>query len=218
MKEINVYSDESRHRGKRFLLLGGLWVRANDVAAIEQEIKKLRHKYGYRNGEGKFIDFLGELKWTKVSTKYLPIYKELADLFFHLLEQGKIRFCAMLVDTHDPAVQEYDNIKKDGYFKLLYQLYLHNCRVPDPVSLQKSIQGLLRTPVAGNSAQFLDDESAQVGAVGFEIFGIDAVVTDEGIGHHYHLSAIGRIGEHFLIAGHAGVENNFAFHLPGGAE
>jgi hypothetical protein len=130
MNEINIYSDESRHRGERFLLLGGLWVRAKDAAQLEQEINRLRHKYGYTNNEGKFIDFLGELKWTKVSTKYLPIYKELVDLFFQLIEQGKIRFCAMLVDTHDPAVQEYDNIKKDGYFKLLYQLYLHNCRVP----------------------------------------------------------------------------------------
>lgn len=38
--------------------------------------------------------------------------------------------CVMLVDTHNPKVQAYNNIKKDGYFKLLYQLYLHNCRVP----------------------------------------------------------------------------------------
>lgn len=117
------------------MLLGGLWIRASDVAAVDQEIRKLRHKHGYRNDEGKFIDFLGELKWTKVSTKYLSIYKELVDLFFQSLDQGKIRFCAMLVDTHDPAIQEYDNIKRDGYFKLLYQLYLHNCRVPGVYSI-----------------------------------------------------------------------------------
>lgn len=130
MNEIIIYSDESRHRGERFLLLGGLWIRAEDVVSAESEIKKLRGKHGYRNDAGKWIDFLGELKWTKVSDKYLPVYRELIDLFFTFIDGGTIRFCVMLIDTHNPAVQKYDNIKRDGYFKFLYQLYLHNCKVP----------------------------------------------------------------------------------------
>lgn len=130
MDEINIYSDESRHRGERFLLLGGLWVRTLDVPAVESQIREIRNKHGYRNDAGKWIDFLGEFKWTKVSNKYLPVYKDIVDLFFRLVDGGKIRFCVMLIDTHNPKVQKYDNIKRDGYFKLLYQLYLHNCRVP----------------------------------------------------------------------------------------
>lgn len=112
------------------MLLGGLWVRAEDVGFIEDEIKKLRIKHGYRNDDGQWIDFLGEFKWTKISEKYLPVYKDIVDLFFQLIDQNKIRFCVMLVDTHNPTVQAYDNIKRDGYFKLMYQLYLHNCKVP----------------------------------------------------------------------------------------
>lgn len=130
MNEINIYSDESRHRGERFLLLGGLWVRMQDVALIENEIRKIRKKYGFRNNIGIEVDFLGEFKWTKVSDKYYSVYKEIVDLFFRLVNEGMIRFCTMLVDTHNPAVQAYDNIKRTGYFKLMYQLYLHNCRVP----------------------------------------------------------------------------------------
>lgn len=130
MNEIHIYSDESRHRGERFLLLGGLWVRAQDIVSVENEILEMRKRHGYRNDADVWVDFLGELKWTKVSEKYLHVYREVVDLFFNLIDEGKIRFCVMLVDTHNPKVQKYDNIKRDGYFKLLYQLYLHNCTVP----------------------------------------------------------------------------------------
>ena len=44
----------------------------------------------------------------------------------------------------------------------------------------------------------------------FKIFRIDAIIAYEGVGHNDHLTAIGRIGENFLITGHAGVENDFA--------
>ena len=39
---------------------------------------------------------------------------------------------------------------------------------------------------------------------------VDAVVADERIGHRHDLARVGRVGEHFLVAGHAGVEDDFA--------
>ncbi len=105
-------------------------MRTQDVAFVENKIRKIRRKHGYKNDSGVWIDFLGEFKWTKVSEKYLSIYKDIVDLFFKLIGEGEIRFCVMLIDTHNPKIQEYDNIKRNGYFKLLYQLYLHNCKVP----------------------------------------------------------------------------------------
>jgi len=89
MDKINIYSDESRHRGERFLLLGGLWVRMQDVVFVEEEIWKIRRNHGYQNDSGTWIDFLGEFKWTKVSEKYLAVYKEVVDLFFDLISSGK---------------------------------------------------------------------------------------------------------------------------------
>lgn len=130
MKTIRIYSDESRHKNERFLLLGGLWIKEEKVSIVEDGIKKLRKKHGYINSQGKHIDFLGEFKWTKVSDKYLSIYRELVDFFFDFIEKDIFRCCIMLVDTHDPVVIEYSNIKKEGYFKLLYQLYFHNSKIP----------------------------------------------------------------------------------------
>ncbi len=45
---------------------------------------------------------------------------------------------------------------------------------------------------------------------GFFILGRDAVVADERIGHRHDLAFVGWIGQHFLVAGHTGVENDFS--------
>lgn len=130
MKTIRIYSDESRHKNERFLLLGGVWILEEHIQIVEDAINALRKKYGYTNSEGKHIDFKGEFKWVKMSDKHLPLYKELVDLFFEWIDKDTLRACVMLVDTQDPVVVSYSNIKKEGYFKLLYMLYLHNSKIP----------------------------------------------------------------------------------------
>jgi hypothetical protein len=44
--------------------------------------------------------------------------------------------------------------------------------------------------------------------VGFDVFGIDAVVADMGIGEGDDLLAVARIREDFLVAGHGGIEHH----------
>lgn len=130
MKTIHIYSDESRHKNERFLLLAGLWIEEQKIQIAEKEIMNLRKKYGYVNSVGQHIDFLGEFKWTKVSDRYIAVYKELADILFRWIEKDVVRFNVILVDTYDPVVTAFGNIKEEGYFKLLYQLYYHNSKVP----------------------------------------------------------------------------------------
>ena len=117
MKTIRIYSDESRHKNERFLLLGGLWVEEKNIKLAELSIKKLRQECGYNDNQGKHIDFLGEFKWIKVSDRYIHVYKKLVDLFFEFINKDIARSCIMLVDTHDNDVIEYSNIKKEGYNK-----------------------------------------------------------------------------------------------------
>jgi len=130
MKTIRIYSDESRHRGERFLLLGGLWIEETKVGAVEKRLNQLRNKHSYTNDKGRKILFAGELKWTKVSTKYYNVYKDLVDIFFDSIAKDDFRFCCLLLDTQLPEVIQYANIKKEGYFKILYQLYYHNSKTP----------------------------------------------------------------------------------------
>lgn len=130
MKCIHIYSDESRHRNERFLLLAGLWVEESKIKATEDEISSFRKRHGFINSQGQRVDFLGEFKWTKISQRYLPVYKELVDIAFKWIEEDRVRFNVILVDTQDSAVVEFGNIKEEGYFKLLYQLYYHNSKTP----------------------------------------------------------------------------------------
>ena len=130
MRIFHIYSDESRHKNERFLLLSGLWIEETNIDAAEKTITALREKHGYINSIGERLAFLGEFKWTKVSPRYLPVYKEIADVFFNWIDNDIARFNVMLVDTHDPGIIAYGNISKEGYFKLLYQLYYHNSKIP----------------------------------------------------------------------------------------
>lgn len=129
-KIIHIYSDESRHKNERFLLLGGIWIEEEKIKIANSEMATLRRNNGYKNSDGEQIDFLGEFKWTKVSKKYLPVYQQVIDLFFDWIDRDIIRSCIMLVDTHNPIILKHSNIDKEGYFKLLYQMYLHNSRIP----------------------------------------------------------------------------------------
>ncbi len=130
MKTIRIYSDESRHINERFMLLSGLWVDEDNIKKARSQIRKHRQKHGYTDSNGKHFDFEGEFKWQKVSDKYLHVYRGLVDIFFDWIQHDTVRFCCMLIDKEEAIVKKYKNIDQDGYFKLLYQLYLHNSKIP----------------------------------------------------------------------------------------
>ncbi len=130
MKVIHIYSDESRHKNERFMLLGGIWIEDGKIIQAQKELKGLRHECGYTDSTGKHIDFIGEFKWQKISDKYFDVYKKLVDVFFEWVSKDTIRYCCMLIDMHDSAIQQFNNLHKDGYFKLLYQLYYQNSKIP----------------------------------------------------------------------------------------
>jgi hypothetical protein len=130
MKTIRIYSDESRHKNERFMLLSGIWIEEEKVKEATEEIKALRHKYAFINSSGKSIDFIGEFKWQKISTKYYGVYRDLVDILFKWIENDTARFCTMIIDTQEQRARDHGNIETDGYFKLLYQLYYQNSKIP----------------------------------------------------------------------------------------
>ena len=78
------------------------------------------------------------------------------------------------------------------------------------VLFQIFFQRNIRAPVADDRRQFADDEARRVRPPRFHVLGVDAVIADERIGHRDDLAFVGRVGEDFLIAGHGGVETDFA--------
>jgi hypothetical protein len=61
-------------------------------------------------------------------------------------------------------------------------------------------------------------ESLGLYPAGFEVFSVDSVVADEGVGHHQDLGFIRWVGQGLLVAGHGGVEDDFAIRLSCGSE
>jgi hypothetical protein len=118
------------------------------IKVAESEIVDFRARNGFVNSKGEHVDFFGELKWTKVSKRYLHVYKGLVDIAFEWIDKDIVRFNLIMLDTQDPAVVTFGNIAEEGYFKLLYQLYYQNSKTPGiykiyPDSITNPVQAKL---------------------------------------------------------------------------
>src|SRR6516225_10077997 len=85
--------------------------------------------------------------------------------------------------------------------------------VPDNgnlVAIQIELCGFARPPVGSDLRKFADDERFDIRALGFLVVEIGADVSDVRIGETDDLPGVARVGEHFLVSGQAGVENDFA--------
>ena len=88
----------------------------------------------------------------------------------------------------------------------------------DPVRLQIVVEGRGGAEVRGDRRGLLHDEPVHPRPPRLDVLRVDAVVADEGIGHHHDLPSIGRVGEDLLVARHCGVEDDLAGGLADGAE
>src|SRR5699024_1751200 len=88
----------------------------------------------------------------------------------------------------------------------------------DIIVLQDLREGLGVAEVAGDVVVLPDRQAADGGDLGLEILVGDAVVADDGVGHHHQLVGVGRVGHDFLVAHHGGVEHDLAHPVPPGAE
>ena len=75
--------------------------------------------------------------------------------------------------------------------------------------LQVGIQRTVTAPVGRIIARFAHDKAGNPALARLKVVCIQAIVADERIGHADALSVIGRVGQHFLIARHAGIEHDF---------
>src|SRR5215469_15112199 len=116
-----VYIDESSQNNHRYLVLGGVAVRAPAVAALTGTIWKAR------------LPQLpaGELKWSKVSRSKLAAYMRVVDAFF---DEGAAQFHSLFVDTTKLDHALYNQGSRDiGFNKEIYQLAIKCGRLYKPL-------------------------------------------------------------------------------------
>lgn len=119
--KFEVYCDESRpdllgsnNPQATYMVLGSLWLKADDRDRFKAEIHRLRdkHKVG------------GEFKWQKVSPSRLRFYQDLVSWFFR---QGEdLRFRCIAVDRTQVDLKLYHTDDQElGFYKFYYQLLHH---------------------------------------------------------------------------------------------
>ncbi len=80
----------------------------------------------------------------------------------------------------------------------------------DAVTFEVCLRGLAGTPVGRKLGKFSDDQPFDIGLSGFLVIEVGANIADVGIREADNLPGIAGIGEYFLIAGKAGIKNDFA--------
>lgn len=119
--KIEIYCDEahpdlfsSQNPQARYMVIGSLWLRAEDRSSYKNAIHKLRDQYKIG----------GEFKWSKVSPSRIEFYKALVDWFY---EQGEnLRFRCIAIDHKQvDLVRFHENDQELGFYKFYYQLLNH---------------------------------------------------------------------------------------------
>jgi len=119
--KFEVYCDESRpdllsskNPVADYMVIGGLWLPAENRGKIKKAIHALRdkHKVG------------GEFKWQKVSPSRLDFYRDLVDLFVSVGDGLRFR-CIAVEREKVNLLKFHDGDQELGFYKFYYQMLHH---------------------------------------------------------------------------------------------
>lgn len=116
-KEYIIFCDESEKKGKYFSnFYGGLIVGASNHDLINNRLNSLKRE----------LNLYGEVKWAKVTDKYLPKYLTLIHAFFDEVRASRVKVRIMFTqNARQPLNLTAEDIDME-YFKLYYQFIKHS--------------------------------------------------------------------------------------------
>lgn len=113
--EYIIFCDESDKQGKYFgNFYAGALVRSADWGDVVRTLEQMKSQ----------LD-LGEVKWSKVSERYLDKYLQMMSAFFDLVEQDKVKVRVMFTHNYVQPVGLTKDQKEHEYFLLYYQFIKH---------------------------------------------------------------------------------------------
>lgn len=114
--EYIIYCDESISNGKYYSdFYGGVLIRSSDLDLVRVRINEKKQE----------LNFLGEIKWTKVTENYLQKYMQIMDLFFDFVKQDKIKIRIMFRQSALVPINLTREQIENGYHLLYYQFVKH---------------------------------------------------------------------------------------------
>lgn len=113
----DIYADESSQTQHRYLVLGAVTALTADVPQLLQRVWTARQQRLPA----------GEMKWTKVSSAKLSVYKEVVDVFF---DSELAQFHCMCIDTSRFDHKKFNSGSREiGFSKMVFQLLAKHSRL-----------------------------------------------------------------------------------------
>lgn len=115
-KEYILYCDESQAHGLYY---------SNFYGGVMVGSSKYMSAISFLEAEKAKLNLFGEVKWSKVTTRYLEKYILLIKAFFCLVKKGDIRVRIMFRQNAHVATNLTTEDHRNSYFKLYYQFIKH---------------------------------------------------------------------------------------------
>lgn len=115
-RELVIYCDESDISGRHFAnFYGGALVESRH---LEEVIARLE-------GSKQALNFLGEVKWQKITENYAQKYIDFVSEIFALMGEGKLKLRIMFTQNYFSAHRLTREQRENGFFLLYYQFVKH---------------------------------------------------------------------------------------------
>lgn len=115
MTILEVYADESSQNSHKYMVLGGIVVISTRRDQVLTAFREIRGKHR----------LFGELKWGKISSAKLHVYKEFIDCFFAFYSENVLHFHSLVIDTSKLDHAQYNKGNAEiGFSKFIYQLLI----------------------------------------------------------------------------------------------
>jgi len=112
--KFTIICDESCTE-KKNLIIGALIIPRKNHPLLIEELKELKKQLNLR--------WEGEIKWSKVSKKYLEKYKKILEWFFGHLKSNHLKFRVHVIDKGKKEYRDYgDGDKENAFYKVFFHL------------------------------------------------------------------------------------------------
>lgn len=112
-ENFHIYCDESSTRDNQYMVIGGIWCPWSLEATLRAELARVKTRCR-----------LGEVKWGKVTERYLPHYQDFASVLFHYPQ-----VCAnfIIIDKRLVDYRTYHNNDRElAFYKFYFLLVSRN--------------------------------------------------------------------------------------------
>ncbi len=123
-EKFSIYCDESCHLerdGVRFMALGAVWCKTDQVKPIADRLRELKENFGLfrRDQISRGTGPVFETKWTKVSLAKVDFYLSLVNYFF---DDDDLHFRTVLIDKKLIDHEKFQQTHDDWYYRMMFVL------------------------------------------------------------------------------------------------